>query len=439
MNRHTLEILHGSAISFVLKVLGALFQFIMTLVISRKLGAASAGLFFLALTIVNILAVVARFGSDNYLVKKVSELNAIGDTGLCIDYIDKVLWIVLIASSICAVCLWVFSPLLSVHLFHKPQLKNVLEWMSLLVIALSTAMTMSFALQGFKKIMHSVTIQNVITPLGIIVFTIVLIPFYGINGAIFAYGLSLMSALTYAWFTLSVVRKKFAKTDRRETLEWKTIWSESRSFYVISIMNQVIAWTPLLLSGVFLESADVGIYQGAYRTAFLVSFMQLAMTSIIAPKLAEFRSLGKYKLLEETTAKFTFIALLASLPVVVTLLLFSDEILKIFGHEYVGGSEAIKILVIGQFINIFVGPVMLLLSMTGHVDTARKVVIVSAIVAVTMSLFFIPMFGLIGTAIASAATLGFQNIYAAISVKKCLGFFNVPRPTIMGSIFGKAF
>ena len=62
----------SSSAAFVVRAAAAGFSFVMNVVVTRVLGAHEAGLFFLGQTFLLILAVSARFGLDNVLVKFVS-------------------------------------------------------------------------------------------------------------------------------------------------------------------------------------------------------------------------------------------------------------------------------------------------------------------------------------------------------------------------------
>lgn len=437
MFSHSLEIFRGITISFILKALGAVCQFMMTVVISRQLGAAAAGVFFLGVTIINMLSVAARFGTDNYLVKKVSELNARGEFGICWMYIDTVLKGVMLVSGLAALGLWFLSPVLSVRLFGKPELQEVLQWMSVLVVLLSTGLVISFALQGYKKILESVSIQNVITPLLTTLGSLVLIQTYHVKGAIFAFGVGLLVTVLYAWSILSRQRAASFVEFRPKTISWKNVWSESKSFYLLSVMNQAIAWTPLLVLGVFSDSGQVGIFQATNRTAFLVAFVLVASNSIIAPKIAELDSLGQRKLLQETVQNYTFLLSMASLPVVLLFLFFSRQILALFGSDYVSGGNVLQILVAGQFVNVVAGPVLFLLAMTGYVSAAGRVVVLSAVASLALSLVLIPFWGILGAGLATTSTMVLQNVLAAVEVKRKLGFVNVPKPILLGLVMRK--
>lgn len=428
MKSHTFEIARGLATSVLLRSLGAILQFVMTVVISRGLGASDAGVFFLGFTIVNVLSVGVRFGTDNYLVKKVSENNAIGSIGACWSYIDKVSLGVLFASLAMAIFLWLLAPLLSMRIFGKPDLQFLLRSISLMIVLLSYGLVLSFALQGFKKIFDSVLVQNVLPPLIITISGWLLIPIYHMNGTVLALGFGMGASAWYAWWRLRSLRNVVPSIGSCPSVAWRDIWNECKSFYLMQLMNQVVAWTPLLIMGIVLASDQLGIFQAAYRTALLVSFILVASNSIMAPKLVELNVNRQSALMRDTCRKFTFLLGIVAIPVVTVLVIFSSDIITIFGPEFSGGHFALQVLVVGQFINVLAGPAMLLLMMTGHATASGRLMLKSAIIGLVLSTILVPTYGLNGAAFASALTLAMQSVLAAIEVKRRLGFFPTATP-----------
>ena len=68
-DEHNQELIRGVSAAFLLKVLGAGFSFGLSVVLARLLGAAGSGIFFLAFTIVVILATFGRVGMENALIR----------------------------------------------------------------------------------------------------------------------------------------------------------------------------------------------------------------------------------------------------------------------------------------------------------------------------------------------------------------------------------
>ena len=73
-DKNFLELLKGSSISFVAKVVGMLLGYGCMLFITNIYGASEWGLYSLSITVLSILAIVPKFGLDYSLVRVIAEI-----------------------------------------------------------------------------------------------------------------------------------------------------------------------------------------------------------------------------------------------------------------------------------------------------------------------------------------------------------------------------
>ena len=93
----------------------------------------------------------------------------------------------------------------------------------------------------------------------------------------------------------------------------------------------------------------------------------------------------------------------------------------VFGAAYAQGATALAVLCFGQLLNAAVGPVGVLLNMSGHERDTLIGVSMASGANVILNLLLIPFLGLLGAAIASAATLAIWNMLLMRQVKNRLG------------------
>ncbi len=99
---------------------------------------------------------------------------------------------------------------------------------------------------------------------------------------------------------------------------------------------------------------------------------------------------------------------------------FSQSILSIFGAEFVVASWELKILVLGQLIDVLCGSVGYLMIMTGHQNQSFMVSGCCVLINLVLNAIAIPLLGTLGAAIATAFTLIVWNIWMSILVVKHL-------------------
>jgi O-antigen/teichoic acid export membrane protein len=84
------------------------------------------------------------------------------------------------------------------------------------------------------------------------------------------------------------------------------------------------------------------------------------------------------------------------------------------------------ILCVGQLVNASMGSVASVLNMTGHERETTKSVLVGAFVNVTLNLALVPVWGMIGAAIATACTLVVWNVIMWHKARTLVGIETSP-------------
>ncbi|MDI1307274.1 MAG: MATE family efflux transporter, partial [bacterium] len=110
------------------------------------------------------------------------------------------------------------------------------------------------------------------------------------------------------------------------------------------------------------------------------------------------------------------IIFLFTLPVVLFVCLFSENILYFFGENYIQGKQALLILMAGQLLASFFGVSAIYLNMTGRQSIFQIVLIFAVLVNLILNIILIPIYSITGAAIAFVSSLLFWNIVTAIII-----------------------
>jgi O-antigen/teichoic acid export membrane protein len=192
------------------------------------------------------------------------------------------------------------------------------------------------------------------------------------------------------------------------------------------ILNQ----TDTLMIGSFLGSEEVGIYNAAVKTAGWVGFILVAVNAIAAPMFSALYAQGERAELQRLVSTIARWIFYPALLVALVLALFAEPVLALFGAEFVAAKWALIALMMGQLVNVGAGSVGYLLMMTGHHQQCARVVGCSAVLNVVLNWVGIPMFGILGAAIATAISMAVWNIWLYRLVVKYLGI----NPSIVGAL-----
>jgi len=115
------------------------------------------------------------------------------------------------------------------------------------------------------------------------------------------------------------------------------------------------------------------------------------------------------------------------------LVVFGERLLSLFGPEFPAGQPALVLLVIGQTVNVAMGPVALLLVMTGHERVLAISTCACGVLNIVLNVVLVPFWGLVGTAMSLAISLSVWNILLAVWIKRRLGIHS----TAIGVIGGQ--
>ncbi len=421
---HMQELLRGASVAFVFKVIAAGLVFGLNVILARLLGAEGSGIFFLAFTIVLVVAAIGRVGMENALVRFVAANIASEQPGKVLGVYRKAMLYSLVMSAILAVLLYLLAPWLSYAIFAKPELSDPLAIMAIAVVPLALLTLHSHALQGLKKIAISIFVLSVSVPLLTGFISLLFIPIYFIDAAVWGYVFATLVTLILG----RVYWKRCVGSFDRETAEFDrgVLLESSMPLFGIIIMNIVITWSPMLFLGVWESSENVGIYSAASRAAMLTSFVLVAVNSIAAPKFAALYQSGDMVTLSVVARKSTKIMVLLSAPILLVFLLIPEFILSLFGEQFKQGTYILIILSIGQFINVATGSVGYLLMMSDNERLMRNNLVFTMLLGIVLNFLLIPEYGIIGGAVGAAIVLATQNIVAVVLVWKKLNILTIP-------------
>lgn len=204
--------------------------------------------------------------------------------------------------------------------------------------------------------------------------------------------------------------------------ESNSINRASRPLFIVLLCSLITSWLGQLMLGVWNSSVDVALYSAAQRTAMLTSFILIAVNAIAAPKFAEAHKLNDFKEIRAISKSTSLIMSIVVMPVFIFMMVFSEQLMMLFGDEFIDGANILRILAVGQFVNVMTGSVGYLLQMTGNEKIMRNIVIISSIIMLVGSVVLIPIYGVIGAAIITAVSLSTQNLLCVYQVYKVLGF-----------------
>lgn len=398
------RLLRSSSVVLALKVAGALAGYAFAYVALRRLGGPSYGYLELAFTVLSILTVVSKWGLDGLLLREIPAR----DPAAGQYFTRQVLWASLLGSLALGSLLWFSSGLLTryyggfLELWQTTAL--VLPFWTLVQVWSENLR----ARQSFAR--------------------------FGLLQSSISLGLVALAMASFSWFS-SVERVLLGMASASALMLWggwrslrpielRSLWplrSSATAMFLSATLFMVMTWTDTLMLGYFLEPELIGAYRVAFKIGSLITFAQFAVNASLGPRISELWAKNSKAELQKEVWQVAQINALLGVPAFLLIMALAPWLLSFFSADFAQHAPVLRILAIGQMANALCGPVMYLLNMTGHEQSARRTMTLAALANALGNLVLIPWLGLVGSAWATAASMVLWNAWALVAVYRKTG------------------
>ena len=404
-------------IAFLVRALGALSAFLMSVIVARTLTIEEAGYFFMLFTLVSVMIPFNQLGSSIASLRFIGKAHS-EDDSLEVDSIaNTTTMVVMFVSVFSALILWLSSDFVASSIWHKPAMVPLLEAGSVIIVFSSLCMLIAHHFQAVQKTLVSALIMSVIIPMSLSAWVFVSEPESAHEVVIFFQVVSIITLLVSLILWRVLVGKR-----RLAFYDLKPLLSSCFPIWLVSIMAILTTWGGQFIAGIWVSSAEVAVFAVAQRTALLVSFILIAVNMVLSPRFAALYASGHIGELHQLASKATRWMSFIAIPVAIIVFLKNELIMSLFGLNFRDGGGLLCILAGAQLVNVVTGLVAQLLNMSGHELDMLRVTSISFPISIFLGFILTPIYGITGTAIATAIGVSAQNIGALYMVKKRLGF-----------------
>lgn len=394
----------------IVKALGYLYRLIVA-----RLGAEQYGLFSIALGVFSLLIIFCLMGLGEGIVRFISFYKGKSDERRVKGVITSTLKITLVLSIIFAFSLFTLSNWVAVTFFHNADLSLLFKVFAFALPLDALRSIFIGAFKAFQKVEYEVYAKSIAENLTKVILTFIIIYMgFGVVGAAIAYVLSIFISFVLSFYFLEkkvfpVLKTKIVSIKNNKEL---IVYSFPLLFTGFAI--SIIQWTDTLMLGHFRTLAEVGIYNVAWPTCTLLYLFPYAIRTLFVPVLSELYAQKKMDIFKDVfkiTVKW--IVIVESI-ILIVLVIYSQQIIGIlFGAEYVkdkisilGYSFALSaftliILSFGRVLGDYLVPARDTLLVVNKTKLIFFNTAICAIINVVLNYILIPVYGLIGAAIAS--------------------------------------
>jgi O-antigen/teichoic acid export membrane protein len=414
-------LLFGAGGSFFVNASSRALLFCIHVFLVRYLGKDNYGIYVLVLGWVNILYVLVNLGYDSSAIRFIPEYNGRGEGSLAKGFIRRSIRLVFLQSLAVVVLGAVVLIILGDE--NRSDLYLTL-WAGLILIPVKALIQLLTAiLRGFKVVISSLILSNIINPL--LTAAGILILLYALGREVSAGAGMLINVaasatvLVLCWLLLRKALPLQVKESPQETNSklWRNV---SLPLVLVSCSQLILARTDFLMVGALAGTYEAGLYNVAFQCALLVSFGLTSANLIIAPLIAQLYSQGRHEQLQRMIKAASRGISVYAATVFVIIVVFGKPILGLFDKDFISGYDVLVILCLGQLMVSFTGPVGFLMTMTGHHHEALWVISASALLNIILNAMLIWFMGVIGAALATVIVVCLRSLVFSVMVRKQL-------------------
>ncbi|MEJ2721143.1 MAG: flippase [bacterium] len=411
LNASLTSLAKGATIIFVGLITGNILGMVNQIILGRFLGPEDYGLYNLSMSVVMIAGTLCVFGFFASLSRIIpfhlgknerSAVRSVLDFSALFSFSLGVLF---------AVAIYVLSDRLAVDVFHDPKLALALKVFSFAIPLHGLKQVAQGAIRGFKGARYDALVFSIGSRIVTIAVYLLSLPLIQrLYGAIIAFTAGiLVTAVVAYWIIWKRIFTDYSRYPRVPVA--RSVLSFSWPLALTGFTYLFVSRTDKVMLGYFLSSEAVGIYTPAVVIANMLDFVNNAFKYRFLPTVSEYFSrndMGGLLPVFRSTSKWSFLVIY---PIFLFILVIAREILTaLYGSEYAGGYMALTVLSLGIAANVFAGTSANMLVAGGHTKLNLACEIIAAVTNVILNVLLIPLYGIVGAAIATGLSFLTKNI-----------------------------
>lgn len=408
------KVVKGSVIALFGSVLGMFLVFLSRVMMARYLSIEEYGIFSLGYVILSVLSVVSLMGLEKGISRQIAFFSGKGDAGKVSAIIRSSLAIIVVASFICGLILFLLSDTLSSAFSGTQNLTLTFRLFAFGLPFFTLLLLLVAVYRGFDradvKVYFSDVLKNLLFVAFIGVSAILQLSFvFVLTGFVLSL---VVSCVGVAILLLKRPPKVQLPTEAKPRVKvTRELLIFSLPLLVSALFSMMLSWTDTIALGYFRPITDVGIYNAALPIAMFVPILLNGVAYIYLPVVSKLHAQKKHDEIRRMyiiTTKWIFSL---TYPLFLVLVLFPRPVLGfLFGTEYVVGAVALQILVIGFFFHTFLGLNASTLLSLGETKYLMGTSIATSLVNIGLNIALVPRMGIMGAALATSASLVLLNV-----------------------------
>ena len=357
----------GAGINFFGVISHKILLVLFAILIAKLLTPKDLGIFFLGFTITVTISKIILLGLGSGIIRFISIYHGQKDINRMKGTIESALMISIPNGFLVGIALYILAPIISVSLFHKPALQDVLRVFSIYIPFYILLHVFISSINGLKLMQYSVYIEKI----GEIFLRVTGVIFFvycfelGLKGVVLANLVSVVISAGLACFFAQRFIPIFnlqikSKRDFKSLINFS--WPLMFSKFFFLILNS----TDVFMLGYFASLEEVAIYSIVSKIVFFQMIFRFAFQPIFSPMIADLYYKQKFDDLNNLYKSATKWILMSTFPLFLLIETYPTFFLRYFGTSFEVGAACLRILGVGYFISATFGMADALIVMTGR-------------------------------------------------------------------------
>jgi O-antigen/teichoic acid export membrane protein len=378
-------------------------------------GATVLGIVTLGTQFAFIAAAGTRFGMDMASVRYVAIEIGAGHGGRIRAVVNRSVAIAALVSAAVAVVTFALATPLGHLLGDDPRSVDAMRAAAAALPFVALTYVYLGATRGLKIMRHTLYVQWVGQPLLWIALMLLFWRFdKSVGATVLAYAGSWIVSAVASWWFWQRESSRFGGEPAEADLT-RTLSRYGAPRAPAALLSQALFWVDYFVASAYVSrgavsSAELGVYSASVRVALAMVLFLTAVSYVFSPFVADLHARGERERLDQLFKTITRWTIAGTIPIVLLMLVAPGPILQIFGGKtFTGGTTELRILLIGQSVNVSVGAAGFVLIMAGFTGWDLVVYASSFLLDIVLAVALVPHLGVEGAAISQTITVAASN------------------------------
>jgi len=408
-----------SLVTFGLRGFGILFLFGFTILMTRNFNPTDIGEYEFVRVFLLITGSIALLGTDISIIYFSGRLKGENAFHSLKDTYYQMVKIVIITAVLAVVLFYALSVFDGIEDFMITQGFGTVKFMMLALPFYALTILNTETFRALDYVILSELFRNFFKYVPLFVGVILLL-FTTVNifslAMYYAYGFLVLFFVTQV--ILCFLFRKIKKENTAIRFTKKEVIRHSFPMGISNIIMFLLLGIDVFLLKQNYGNEVVAFYSIAIKLITILSMVILSITINCAPKISEYYVRKEMDLLQNLCKRTARITLGINLFVTLVMFVFLDQILGMFGAQYISMKSTFYILVLSQIITSALGTVPIYLNMTGRSKVYQNILLLTLMLNFGMNIVLIPLFSTVGAAITFSSSVILWNVLVAIYVYK---------------------